>query len=144
MRLQLIERPINLGSSIYMTKLMRHLRRCKRVAGDVICRPGRNKRIHHRKINGIGIALIELVAEDDRGSDQVSALVPFVFAGGGAFCVIASNGNCQFQNGIRGIAMPLLTSGLGGKKFVFPGVIPVEVFSGNLFSETPSAVIGTF
>ena len=43
--------PINLGGSIYMTKLVRHFRRRKRIAGYVVSGSGWHERIHHREID---------------------------------------------------------------------------------------------
>ena len=48
---------------------MGHLRRRQRVAGYVICRPLRDKRIHHWEVDGIWVALIEAISQDDRGGD---------------------------------------------------------------------------
>ena len=75
------------------------------------------------------------------GSDELSAVVPLVFTRRGAFCVIASKGYGQFQNGIRSITMPLLPSRFNGKKFVFPRLIPLEIFSGNVFSDATTVII---
>ena len=139
--MQLIERAINCRRSIYVTKLMRHLRRRERIAGYVVSGTCRHERIHDRKIDGIGIALVEARAQYDRGSDKLPVLVPLVFTRRGAFCVIACKGDGQFEIGIRRITMPLPPARFSGEKFTFPRLIPIEEFGGNVFSDATTIIV---
>src|SRR5688500_20284281 len=104
---------------------MRHLRRRERITGYVISRPCRHKRIHDRKIDGIGVALIEARAQYDGGSDQLSAVVPLVFARRGAFCIIASKCDGQFQTGIGSIKMPMIASRVMTEEMMLTGLTPI-------------------
>src|SRR5687767_7616342 len=126
-----------------MTKLVRHFRRRKRIAGYVVSGSGWHERIHYREIDGIGVALIEAKAQHDCGSDQLALVVPLVFAGRGALGVVARDGDGQLEERVSCITLPLLASGFSGEKFSFPGLIPLAEPRGNVFSDANGGVVGS-
>src|SRR5688572_31029755 len=99
-----------------MSEFMSKLGGGERIAIHPMRGFGRDKGIHHRKIDRVGITSIEPDAQRNGRSAKFTRSIPFVVAGGSALGIVAGDSYCQSEIWVSFIKRPLIAPGFSGEK----------------------------